>query len=81
MPPSPCSSAVDELVEQGYRLVNDSIVHMLTRTLERDPVADLGDVLQMALSKYPSLRRQAEDRPLKRQRKGTQRSNLFGIYM
>jgi hypothetical protein len=63
-------STADELVEQGYRRANDSITRMLTRALERNPGADLGDVLQMALRKYPALRRQAEERPQKRQRKG-----------
>jgi hypothetical protein len=63
-------STADELVEQGYRRANDSITRMLTRALERNPGVDLGDVLQMALRKYPALRRQAEERPQKRQRKG-----------
>ena len=67
-PSSP--GTADGLVEQGYCRVNDSIVRMLTRVLERDPGADLGDVLQMALKKYPSLRRQVEERPQKRRRKG-----------
>jgi len=57
-------------VEQGYRRANDSITRMFTRALERNPGADLGNVLQLALRKYPSLRRQAEERPQKRQRKG-----------
>ena len=70
MPPSPSSGAVDELVEHGYCRVNESITRMLTRSLERNPGADLGDILQLALRKYPSLRRQAEERPHKRQRKG-----------
>ena len=70
MPPSPSNGAVDELVEHGYRRVNESITRMLMRALERNPGADLGDVLQLALRKYPSLRRQAEERPHKRQQKG-----------
>lgn len=74
MPPSPGSGTVDELVQQGCRRANDSITHMLTRALERNPGTDLGDVLQLALRKYPSLRRQAEERPQKRQRRGM---NLF----
>ena len=63
-------STADELVEEGYRHVNDCITRMFTRALERNPGADLGDVLQMALRKYPSLRRRVEERPRKRQRKG-----------
>ena len=50
-------STADELVEQGYRRANDSITRMFTRALERNPGADSGDVLQMALRKYPTLRR------------------------
>jgi len=70
MPPSPGSGTVDELVQQGYRRANDSITQMLTRALKRNPGTDLGDVLQLALRKYPSLRRRAEERPQKRQRRG-----------
>ena len=68
--PSTADELVDELVEQGHRRVNESVVRMFTRALERNPGADLGDVLQMALRKYPLLRRQVEERSLKRQRKG-----------
>ena len=64
------STGVDELVEQGYHRANDSVIRMLTRVLDRNPGADLEDVLQIALRRYPSLRRQADERPQKRQRKG-----------
>lgn len=71
MPLQPTSlSKVDELVEQGHHHANDSILRLFTSALERDPAADLGDVLQMALRRYPSLRRQAEARLQKQQRKG-----------
>ena len=64
-------STVDEQVEQGYCHANNSVIRMLTRILERDPGTDLHDALQLALKRYPSLRRQAEERPKKRQHKGT----------
>jgi len=70
IPQSSGPSTADEIVEQGYRSLNDSITRMFTRVLERNPGADLGDVLQMALAKYSSLRHKVEERPQKRQRKG-----------
>ena len=44
---------LDELVEQGHHCLNDSVTRMFTRALKRKPGADLEDVLQMALRKYP----------------------------
>lgn len=70
MSQSTSTSTVDELVEQGYRSANNTVIRMFTRTLDRNPGADLWDILQMALRRYPSLRRQADERPQKRQRKG-----------
>jgi len=70
MPQSSGPSTADEIVEQGYRSVNNITVRMFTRVLESNPGADLGDVLQMALRKYASLRYKVEERPQQRQRKG-----------
>ncbi|KAF9793248.1 kinase-like protein [Thelephora terrestris] len=68
--PQPTSiSNAGEIVEQGYRQANDSVIRTLTRALKRNPGVDLGDALQTALIRYPLLRRQAEERPQKRQRK------------
>ena len=64
------------MVEQGYRSVNDSITRMFTRVLERDPGADLGDVLHTAFAKYSSLRHKVGHRPQKRQHKGL---HLFSL--
>lgn len=78
---SPSSGSSDELVEEGYRRANDSITSMFTRALKRDPAVDLGDVLQRALRRYPSLRSKAEERPQKIRHKGMVPLDFFGAYV
>ena len=59
----PCSYP---MAERGCRNLNDSVVRQISRVLDNDPTADLEQVLCKLYTSYARLRREVEERQLKR---------------
>lgn len=58
------------MTERGYRNLNNSVVRQISKALEHDPAADIGNVLRKVYTSYAKLRQTIEARQVK-QRRGT----------